>query len=103
MSRRSTTTGDINISDQLVSMGFTLGSVQRAFTQNRNFSQQNESHYIQRLVTWLIDHPSSDDDGDDDDDDEDDEDDDEMLGNNEHVRNLVFYTKRLCSYSRYFQ
>ena len=42
-------------------------------------------------------------DSDDVDDDEDNEDDDEMLGDNEHVRNLVFGTKRLCSYSRYLQ
>lgn len=70
-------------------MGFTAGSVQRAIAQNRNFSRQNESHYIQRLVTWLIDHPSTDDSDqdvdDDDDDDIEDDDDDDMVGNNEQV------------------
>lgn len=67
-------------------MGFTAGSVQRAIAQNRNFSQQNESHYIQRLVTWLIDHPSSDDsDEDQDENDEDDDEDEEMLGENGQV------------------
>ena len=39
-------------------MGFTQEDVQRAIQQNRTFSRQNQSRYIQRLVTWLCDHPN---------------------------------------------
>ncbi|XP_066930429.1 probable E3 ubiquitin-protein ligase HERC1 [Clytia hemisphaerica] len=51
---------DQNTSEQLVNMGFSASNVRRAINQNRSFSRQNTSHYIQRLVAWLIDHPSSD-------------------------------------------
>jgi len=39
-------------------MGFAQEDVQRAIQQNRTFSRHNQSRYIQRLVTWLCDHPN---------------------------------------------
>ena len=87
-------------------MGFSASNVRRAINQNRGFSRQNTSHYIQRLVAWLIDHPSSDenendgDGGNDDNEDEnqvreltsdtdsDDSDDDDVMSENDQVSQL---------------
>ena len=46
--------------EQLFRMGFSENQIIRAIDANLIRSQENQSRYIQRLVSWLIDHPISD-------------------------------------------
>lgn len=41
-------------------MGFSRQQVDRAINENMSYSRDNQSRYIQRLVAWLIDRPTSD-------------------------------------------
>lgn len=41
-------------------MGFNRQQVERAINENTTYSRDNQSRYIQRLVAWLIDRPTSD-------------------------------------------
>lgn len=93
----ATASNDDDITRQLVSMGFSAVNVERAISQNRAFSQQNQSHYIQRLVTWLINHPSSDDSEDNGGTTLSEDDDEEMTGNNDQQ-----VTKDVCDVIIYF-
>lgn len=60
------------IIQQVVNMGFTESQVRRAIASNPGRPQGNQSRYLQQIVTWLIDHPSSDNDADSVDDNDDD-------------------------------
>lgn len=64
-------------------MGFTRQLAERAINENTTYSRDtSQSRYVQRLVAWLIDRPTSDDvdDVDSDDDDNLDDNDDDGRG-----------------------
>lgn len=65
----------VSVIEQLLRMGFNEQQIIRASYANPIRAQEGQSRYIQRLVSWLIDHPVSDDnegeEGNEDDDDDD--------------------------------